>query len=76
MNVFHARKDGFYMNDTLISGADELAGCYDICYSPDEGIYYVDLLWMRRDSPAFRSSAIADKWAKKNGGMRCLRRAP
>lgn len=56
----------------------DLTGCYDICYSPNDEEatgkgYYVDLLWVRKDSPLFRNSLLAEAWARKNGGSRRLR---
>lgn len=49
-------------------------GCFDVCYSPDDGGWYADLLFDRaRDCPIFEQSDQAERWARRNGGKRRLR---
>jgi hypothetical protein len=46
----------------------DFTGHFTIVYSPDDGGYYVDRWWTRRDSPIFRLRSEAVTWAIKHGG--------
>lgn len=55
--------------------SDEIKGYYSIAYSPDDEVecgrgYYADLWWNRKTSPLYDNAVAADKWARRNGGVK------
>ena len=54
---------------------DPRNGYFDVCYSPDDGGWYADLLFtvVFRETPIFDSSDQAEQWARHNGGKHRLR---
>ncbi len=53
---------------------DPANGYFDICYSPDDGGWYADLMFdARADCPTCDTSAEAEQWALHHGGKRRLR---
>jgi hypothetical protein len=49
-------------------------GYFDVCYSPDDGGWYADLLFDSfADCPIFDTAAEAEYWARQHGGKHRLR---
>jgi hypothetical protein len=46
----------------------DFTGHYTIVYSPEDGGYYVDRWWIRRNSPTFNLRSEAVTWALNHGG--------
>ena len=53
---------------------DRRNGYFDVCYSPDDGGWYADLLFdSHADCPIFDRSDEAEQWALHHGGKTRLR---
>ena len=53
---------------------DPRNGYFDVCYSPDDGGWYADLIFDPRcDCPLFDKSDEAAQWALRHGGKTRLR---
>lgn len=51
-----------------MSKEETLKGHYELVYSPDDGGWYAELWWNQKQSPVYKSKAMARNWAIESGG--------